>query len=125
MTARVASAALWVQFTEEFRARVHALSRSTASQFSTFFRGATCFAHWDVDAVHGAALARLQTDEIRGPSGRFRLRKSNSYFVAGFDRRIFRGPLQPASQRDRHADGGDDPGVSAGAVGALAADSCR
>src|SRR5258708_1904433 len=40
MTARVASAARCVQFTEEFRARVHALSRSTASQFSTFLRGA-------------------------------------------------------------------------------------
>src|SRR5258706_16002120 len=114
MTARVASAARCVQFTEEFRARVHALSRSTASQFSTFLRGATCFAYWDVDAVHGAASARVQADEIRGAAGRFRLRKSNSHFIAGFDRRIFRGPLQPTLRRDRYADCIDDPSFFAG-----------
>src|SRR6267143_4157763 len=116
MTARVAMAALCVQSTEEFRARVHALSRSATSQLSTFLRGPTCFTHWDVDAIHGAALACLQADQIRGAAGRFRLRKSNSHFAAGVDRRICRRPLQPASRRDRYADGGDGPGVFAGGI---------
>src|SRR6266403_1162437 len=100
MTVCAAMAACCVQFTEEFPARVHALSRFAASQFSTFFRGTTCFAHWHVYAVHGAALARLQADEIRGAPRCFRLRKSNSHFIAGLDRWVYWGPLQPASRRD-------------------------
>src|ERR1700682_5702806 len=118
MTAAAAIVACCVQFTEEFSARVHALSRFAASHFSTFFRGTTCFAYWDVDAVHGAALACLQVNEIRGTAGRLWLRKSNSHFVAGVDRRICRGPLRPASRRDRYADGGDDPGIFAGGIDA-------
>src|SRR6266404_1060550 len=118
MTARIAMAVRGVQFTEEFRARVHALSRSAASQLSTFLRGPTCFAHWDVDAIHSAALACLQADQIRGVAGSFWLRESNSHFAAGVDRRICRRPLQPASRRDRYADGGDGPGVFAGGIDA-------
>src|SRR5712672_4559731 len=98
------------QTTEEFLARVHALSRIAASQLPTIFRGATCFAHWHVDAVDRAALARLQADEFRGAAGRFRFCESDSHFIAGVDRRIRWRPLQSASQRNRYADGVDDSG---------------
>src|SRR5258708_33718732 len=87
-----------VQITEEFLARVHALSRIAASQLPTILRGATCFADWHVDAVDRAALAGLQADKFSGAAGRFRFRKSDSHFIAGVDRRILRKPLRPASQ---------------------------
>src|SRR6266404_3630081 len=123
MTSCAARVACGVQITEEFLARVHALSRIAASQLPTIFRGATCFADWHVDAVDRAALAGLQADEFRGAAGRFWFCESDSHFIAGVDRRICRRPLRPTSQRHRHADGIDDFGVRAGGADAYRGDS--
>src|SRR6267378_2028311 len=102
MTPCAAVEACGAQITEEFLARVHALSRIAASQLPTFFRGTACFAHWHVDAVDRAALAGLQADEFRGAAGRFRFCESDSHFIAGVDRRICRRPLRPASRSEEH-----------------------
>src|SRR5882757_7442863 len=116
MTSCAARVARGVQITEEFLARVHALSRIAASQLPTIFRGATCFADWHVDAVDRAALAGLQADKFRGAAGRFRFCESDSHFIAGIDRRIRWRPLRPPSQCNRHADRVNDPGVRAGGI---------
>src|SRR5258708_37439815 len=57
MTSCAARVACGAKITEEFLARVHALSRIAASQLPTILRGATCFADWHVDAVNRAALS--------------------------------------------------------------------
>src|SRR6266852_3163020 len=111
MTACVATAACGVQFTEEIPARVHALPRLAAPQLPAFFRRTAYFAHRHVDAIHGAALAGVQADELRGAAGRFWFCQSSPHFFFGLAGRICRGPLQPASRRDCHPDGGDAPGL--------------
>src|SRR5260370_16583650 len=99
MTACVATAACGVQFTEEIPARVHALPRLAAPQLPAFFRRTAYFAHRHVDAIHGAALAGVQADELRGAAGRFWFCQSSPHFVFGLAGRICRGPLPPASRR--------------------------
>src|SRR5260370_35635115 len=99
MTACVATAACGLQFTEEIPARLHALPRLAAPQLPALFRRTAYFAHRNVDAIHGAALAGVQADELRGAAGRFWFCQSSPHFVFGLAGRICRGPLQTASRR--------------------------
>src|SRR5713101_1625996 len=99
-------------------ARVHALSRPAASQFSAFHCRAAGFPHRHVDAIHRTALAGLQTDAFGGAAGSVWIREPGADTFFGVNRRVRGGPLQPASRGDLDADGGNDPGVYAGGADA-------
>src|SRR3984957_17073290 len=85
---------------EEGRGRAQALWRIAASQFSTVYCRSIGFADWHLDAVHGAALARLQAHQFGGFAGSFWIRESDRDFVAGVGGRVYRRSLQPAPRCD-------------------------
>src|SRR5258707_4841328 len=95
-------------------ARVHALSRPAASQFSAFHCRAAGFPHRHVDAIHRTALAGLQTDGFGGAAGTVWIREPGADTFFGVNRRGRGGPLQTASPGEFDADRRHDPGVYAG-----------
>src|SRR5260370_19188922 len=68
-------------------ARVHALSRPAASQFSAFHCRAAGFPHRHVDAIHRTALAGLQTDGFGGAAGSVWIREPGADTFFGVHRR--------------------------------------
>src|SRR5258708_9134646 len=64
-------------------ARVHALSRPAAPQFSAFHCRAAGFPHRHVDAIQRTALAGLQTDGFGGAAGSVWIREpgADTFFV--------------------------------------------
>src|SRR3984957_11487943 len=99
---------------EEGRGRAQALWRIAAPQLSTVYCWSAGFAAWHLDAVHGAALARLQAHQFGGVARSFWIRESDRDFAAGVGGRVYRRPLQPAPRCDLDSNRFDDLGVYAG-----------
>src|SRR5258708_25801586 len=78
-------------------ARVHALSRPAAPQFSAFHCRAAGFPHRHVDAIHRTALAGLQTDGFGGAAGSVWIREPGADTFFGVHPRVCGGAPRKAT----------------------------